>query len=321
MRTRSVVLWLVAAAFLLPGLVLTTSRAFEPGGARWVRLEAYTPLGLVAYALALVLLLVGFLRRRRASRAVGVVLAFGGLALHAWWFSPMVSGANPPAPEGAESLTVMTANLYLGEGDGLALVAAASEEDVDVLVVQEITLAALQEMESGGLVELFPYRIGVPGEAAEGTMVFTRERPEDASPLDTRWDGWEVRLGSLTLLGVHPVSPAEVADWRRDHAAVREAAVAADADLVVGDLNATTDHEPMRLLADEGFRSATELANQGWQPTWPPNGRTSLWGIPLPPVVQIDHVLLGPALAALGTHTVDVPGTDHRALVAEVAVK
>ena len=99
------------------------------------------------------------------------------------------------------------------------------------------------------------------------------------------------------------------------------AAVASDADLVVGDLNATTDHAPMRRLADAGFRSATELANEGWQPTWPAHGRTSLLGIPLPHLVQIDHVLLGPSLAAVGTHTLDIPGTDHRALVAEVAVK
>ena len=152
-------------------------------------------------------------------------------------------------------------------------------------------------------------------------MVFTRERPEDASPLGTTWDGWELRVGSLTMLAVHPVSPVDVSEWREDHVAVREAAVAADADLVVGDLNATTDHEPMRRLADEGFRSATELANEGWQPTWPARGRTSLVGIPLPHLVQIDHVLLGPSLAALGTRTLDIPGTDHRAVVAEVAVK
>ena len=321
MRRRSVLLWLVATLLLVTGLVLTTARGFEPGGGWWVRLEAFTPLGLVCYALALVLLTAGFLHRRETTRAAGAVLALAGLAVHVWWFSPMVSGANPPAPEDAEVLRVMTSNLYNGDADGLAVVAAASEEDIDVLVVQEITLEALQDMESGGLVELFPYRIGVPGDDAEGTMVFTRERPEDASPLDTTWDGWEVRLGSLTLLGVHPVSPVQVSEWRRDHVAVREAAVAADADLVVGDLNATTDHEPMRRRADEGFRSATELANEGWQPTWPAHGRTSLMGVPLPHLVQIDHVLLGPSLAAVGTHTLDIPGTDHRALVAEVAVK
>lgn len=321
MGTRSVVFWLIAAGLLLPGLVLTTTRAFEPGGAWGVRLAAFTPLGLVCYALSLGLLVAGFLHRRQATRAVGVVLALAGLGLHGWWFSPMVSGANPPPADGAETLTVMTANLYVGEGDGLALVAAASEEDVDLLVVQEITAGLLATMESGGLEALFPHRVGEPAEGGEGTMVFAREPLTEASRLDTTWGGWEVTLGSLTVLGVHPVSPVQVTKWRRDHDVVLEAAVASDADLVVGDLNATTDHEPIHRLADEGYRSATELANEGWQPTWPARGRTSLWGVPLPHLVQIDHVLLGPSLAALGTHTLEIPGTDHRALVAEVAVK
>ena len=33
----------------------------------------------------------------------------------------------------------------------------------------------------------------------------------------------------------------------------------------------------------------------------------------------IDHVLVGPRLTGLDLHTVDVPGSDHRGLVAEVA--
>ena len=44
-------------------------------------------------------------------------------------------------------------------------------------------------------------------------------------------------------------------------------------------------------------------------------------GIPVPNVVEIDHVVLGPTFAAISTHTRDIPETDHRALVAEVAPK
>lgn len=321
MRRRTVIFWLVAVGLLLAGLLLTTARAFEPAGGWWVRLEAFTPLGIVCYGAALLVLGAGFVHRRQAARAGGVVLALAGLALHGWWYAPMLAGANPPAPDGAETLTVMTANMYLGEGDGLALVAAASEEDVDLLVVQEITPGLLATMEGGGLEDLFPHQTGVPTDDGDGTMIFAREPLDDVRRLATTWGGWEVTTDGLTLLGVHPVSPVQVAEWRRDHAVVLDAAVASDVDLVVGDLNATTDHEPMRRLADEGYRSATELANEGWQPTWPAHGRTSLMGVPLPHLVQIDHVLLGPSLAAVGTRTLDIPGTDHRALVAEVAVK
>ena len=89
-------------------------------------------------------------------------------------------------------------------------------------------------------------------------------------------------------------------------------------DLVVGDFNATADHAPMRALADAGYRDVGELANQGWQPTWPTRGVFDLLGLPL---AQIDHVLVGDRLAALDLGTVAVPGSDHRAVVATVALK
>ncbi len=71
-----------------------------------------------------------------------------------------------------------------------------------------------------------------------------------------------------------------------------------DPDLVVGDFNATADHEPMRSLADAGYRDVGELANEGWQPTWPSGDAVELLGVSVPSLVQIDHVLVGPRLAA-----------------------
>jgi endonuclease/exonuclease/phosphatase (EEP) superfamily protein YafD len=39
----------------------------------------------------------------------------------------------------------------------------------------------------------------------------------------------------------------------------------------------------------------------------------------MPPLVQIDQVMLGPGLTATATTTVPIAGTDHRALVATLA--
>ena len=82
-------------------------------------------------------------------------------------------------------------------------------------------------------------------------------------------------------------------------------------------MNATPDHDVMRRLDDAGYRDAGEVSNEGWQPTWPANhvGILPL----LPPLVRIDHVMIGDSMASLGTHTVDIEGTDHLALVATVA--
>ena len=61
------------------------------------------------------------------------------------------------------------------------------------------------------------------------------------------------------------------------------------------------------------MQDAARASNAGWQPTWPTEGFA---GVPLPPSTAIDHVLIGDDLVALATKTVEVPGSDHLALVA-----
>jgi endonuclease/exonuclease/phosphatase family metal-dependent hydrolase len=84
------------------------------------------------------------------------------------------------------------------------------------------------------------------------------------------------------------------------------------ADLVLGDLNATSDHEELEALAEAGLRDTAVLANAGWQPTWPAD---------LVPLAALDHVLVGPRLAALSSGTVAVQGSDHDAVIAQLALK
>ena len=152
-------------------------------------------------------------------------------------------------------------------------------------------------------------------------MLFARTELGAAEPIGTWHDGWLVDMGGLTVVGVHPWAPTEPDIWRSDLAAVHATVVDHDADLVVGDFNATADHAPMRSLADAGFRDVGELANEGWLPTWPSSGAVDLLGIPVPSLIQIDHVLVGPRLAALGSSTLALPDSDHRVVVAEVALK
>jgi len=321
MRVRGRVVGLLALGLVLaPALVLTVVRLFEPWGERWVRLEAFTPLAIVMYGVALLALLVRFAMARRWGRGLAAAAVALGLALHIAWFSPMISGANPPPRAGAEPLRVMVVNLYAGRADGLDVVRAASEEDIDVLVVTEMTPAALARMESAGLESLFPHRAGRSGRSKLGTMVFADVRLGHATPLSTSGASWRVPMGKYTLFAVHPYAPTDIAKWRRDHYLIRTAVVDEQPDLVVGDFNATTDHPQMRALADAGYRSAAELANEGWQPTWPAAGQSVL-GISVPNVVEIDHVLVGPTFAGISTHTLDIPESDHRAVVAEVAPK
>jgi len=316
---RRIVFWAAALVLALPALTLTVARAFDSDNGSMIRIEAFTPLALPIYAALLVLLAVGAARHKdgRKPRLLAAVLALAALIVHSWWFAPQVVGDNPAPDDGAERITVMNANLYEGRADARQIVDAVRDNHVDLLVLEEITPQLLEKMDGLGLADLLPDRVGEPDYMVAGTMILANRPLTDHVRLRTTFQGWEARFGTLTVLGVHPVAPVDPAGWRADHAAILRQAEADDADLIVGDMNATPDHDVMRRLDDAGYRDAAELSNEGWQPTWPANhvGILPL----LPPLIRIDHVLLADTLASLGTRTVDIDGTDHLALIATVA--
>jgi len=78
--------------------------------------------------------------------------------------------------------------------------------------------------------------------------------------------------------------------------------------LVVGDLNATVDSLPVKQLAELGLRDAATEAGSGWQPTWPS-------GLGL---LTLDHVMFSDGFAVARTSTVQVPGSDHLALIVDL---
>ena len=126
--------------------------------------------------------------------------------------------------------------------------------------------------------------------------------------------------GPLRLLAVHPRQPTQPVEWHADQERLLSVVRSQHPTLVVGDFNATLDQAPLRDLEDEGYRSVTELLNQGWQRTWPANGRYRPLNLfPVPRLVQIDQVMLGTGLAAIDSHTVHIHGTDHLGLVATFA--
>ena len=314
-----VLFWLSAAALAVPALTLTLARALDTANGSMIRIESFTPLALPLYAVLVVLLGFGAWRQRDARKPpmAAAALAVAGLGLHAWWFAPQVVGAAPEPAQGAERITVMNANLFEGLANAEEVVDAVRVNEVDILVLEEITPDLLTQMDAAGLAELLPERVGEPDYMVAGTMILANRPLTDHVRLRTTFQGWEAKYGELTVLGVHPVAPVDPAGWRADHAAILKQAEADDADLILGDMNATPDHDVMRRLDDAGYRDAGEVSNEGWQPTWPANhvGILPL----LPPLVRIDHVMIGDSMASLGTHTVDIDGTDHLALVATVA--
>ena len=85
--------------------------------------------------------------------------------------------------------------------------------------------------------------------------------------------------------------------------------------IVCGDFNQPNDSPAGDWFARRGLLDATLITGAGPQPTWCYRGRRAIL-----PKVRIDHVYLSPALSVHRIETLPVPGSDHRATLAEVGL-
>lgn len=294
-----------------------------------MRLVAFTSYAVPLYVAALLLLL-GLLimvrgQWRRASAWL-LALVLPLLALHLSWVADQFVDEYDPESDGSQRLTVMAVNLLVGRADPIRVVRLAAERDADVLVASEVTPSALQALHRAGIEKRFPHQAGRPEAGVSGTMVFSTTGISDVTALDTQLGGFVMKVkapgGKVNLIAAHPHPPTGNArHWRSDHAAVRGAAAAAEGRTVIaGDLNATLDHMPMRELDGRGFTDAVDAAGSGWQPTWPASGEVSVLGVGVPPLLPLDHVLVSDGFMVFNTEAVDIPGTDHRALIARLVL-
>jgi endonuclease/exonuclease/phosphatase family metal-dependent hydrolase len=83
--------------------------------------------------------------------------------------------------------------------------------------------------------------------------------------------------------------------------------------ILLGDFNATLDHEALREVLDRGYVDAADAAGQGLAPTWPR-------GHLLPPTVTIDHVLVDERVRVRDVGVHELPGSDHRAVTADLVL-
>jgi endonuclease/exonuclease/phosphatase family metal-dependent hydrolase len=115
---------------------------------------------------------------------------------------------------------------------------------------------------------------------------------------------------------VHPDPPGPGKAWVAGLRAQEPAADGRPLRILAGDFNATLDHAELRRLLATGYHDAAERAGRGLTPTWPYFGRRTR----LVPKVSIDHVLVDRAIGVRDFAAVTVPLTDHRAILATLAI-
>lgn len=289
------------------------------GALRWVDLPIATVAILqslfpVAAAEVLAVSLLALVCRHARLALVGVVPSAVAVVLSGAALLPHTVDPGPT------DLTVMSANLEFGGADAGALVRAATEHRVDVLVLVEVTPEAMSRLRAAGLDALLSRQAGSPQPGAVGTVV--RSRFPVTLLGDGVLPGVESRVsfqqpvisvhgptGPFTLRAVHVPAPVGFPrSWRQGLAALSEWTQAQPGDVplvLAGDFNASSAHPAYRGLADL-LTDAHRASGSGWVRTWPQDS-------PLPPFVQLDHVLVR-GFGVVASGTVVLGGTDHAAV-------
>ena len=316
--------FVVALLGLAGSALLTVLRIFQPGGALATALASpslrWRCLAIWSRSCLLLVAARWLSSRARRIALVSGLIAVAGLGYHGALLAPSYTGERV---EGAADVTVMTSNLRYGRAEPDDVASAVRDNRVQVLVLEEVTPLALPRLREL-LGKALPHVAGTPDTSASGTMVFSAYPLTATEVLPLRAGALRVTVGAerpFSLIAVHTVQPlADVARWRADLERVRRTAMTTTGPVVVaGDFNASVDHRPFRQLLDAGLEDAAMQANAGWQPTWP-----SAVGPAVGPfqvrysMVALDHVLTRNLPGAVGTSSVRIGGTDHRALVARL---
>lgn len=286
---------------------------------------SFVPFALFGYAVAaigLVLLRRGMDPALKRWANAGIVLALAGVVFHGALLVPAYSGSHPG---GKPALTVMALNLRLGSADAARAVELIRSEHVQLATLEEVTPAELGRLQAAGLGALLPYSAGAPGADSAGTMIFSTYPVDQTVRVPLEHGAYRVLVHAPTpfwLIAVHATQPlVSPGGWRADWGVLNTIAPALRGSVILmGDFNTTLDHGPMRELLGKGFEDAARAANSGWQPTWP-SGALFV-GLPREiGLVAIDHVLSRGAYEAISTQTYLVAHSDHRALVARLALR
>jgi len=321
------VLAVILAIAALPPLAARASGGQPPDPVP--KLAALAPVAALPAAVAAVI------AATTASWWLTVLLAIPAAVLLAWQLpAPKRTGrrhAAGPLPgseagPGLLTLRVLTVNAQCGSADPVAVVGDLRRYGVEVLAVQELTPGMAGGLAAAGLADLLPFchldpRPGYPGAGLWARWPLTPLPPvpgmQAAAPR-ARIDplgGWP-----LILTTVHPIAPVKGRDheWRRELESLRSVLAVADGPQVVaGDFNASQDHRLFRALLAAGFLDCADAARSR---SWP--GFTWPVARGIPPVMRLDHVLVSRAGAAVSqARTVQIPGTDHRGVLAVIELK
>jgi endonuclease/exonuclease/phosphatase (EEP) superfamily protein YafD len=296
-----IALWALVRAFgLEDGNLLTTAMFFTPH---------------VAIAALLVAGVAVAVRNWAAATVVTVAAAYLAVAV-----LPRTIGGEAVRATGHETLTVLSANVYLGSADPAALVELVDRHQPDLLSVQELTPSFARDLRRAGIGRRLPQSVLMAQPGGHGGGIYARHRLAPL-PHQTRFlfrmprAAMVLRDGRrLRVVAVHPQPPNMSVDRWREALESLPAPGTGSPWVLVGDFNATFDQAEFRDLVDRGYSDAGDATGQGLEPTWPGPDEFP-WGL-----MTIDHVLADRRLEVADYGVEDLPGSDHRAVHARLVL-
>lgn len=248
-------------------------------------------------------------------------------------------------------LHLLTLNCKYGKADAKTIVRIVQNKHIDILALQEVTQELLERLDSSGIAGQLPYRsVGQKTTDDNGgfNVLFSNTKPASkqsvsvalpASAVPTMLIPWHDK--SILFASAHPKSPQRGAlNWgdsilslaglnmsatiqqRNTNASAESqssfdvaAAQAHTSECVVmGDLNSSIFHPSLRRLLRNGqFLDGALALHKGIHPSFPAN-----WSL-IPPLIEIDHILLSRGLVMESMKTIRVPSTDHLGLSATIS--
>ncbi len=208
-------------------------------------------------------------------------------------------------------IRLLNANVLASNGNFEKLKQLVTDNDPDIIVMQEVTPAWIESLDS--LKARYPYSVTEPREDPFGIALFSKLPLEATSVIHAEPRGYPqiiatVILGQarLQLIGAHTANPIGNGGYGARNLQLDGIAALAGrtpAPLVVaGDLNISIwSHHYRRLVRDTGLRNARR--GFGVEPTWP---------VFFPPaMIPIDHFLVSGDIEITSYETGPDIGSDH----------
>ena len=308
---------IVAAVVAAPWITWAIVRAFGlEGGDPLVAAVAFTPYA--AFTSLLPVVFAALLRR-------WVITALAAVAAAVLIGAVVPRGLSNDAPSGSRdgiTLTVMSLNLDDGHADPAAIMRLVREHDVDLLSLQETKFEAVERLDVAGARKVLPGRLEAPQARAGGSALLAsgelrlhgvRGRSSADQPAATIVSRDHARFVIEVVHPPPPTNATRVDEWRSTLRALQGAGGPDNLRILAGDFNATLDHQELRRVLDRGYADAADAAGAGLHPTFP-SQQAHGFGI------AIDHVLVDRRIAVRSFTTHVIPRTDHRAIVARLAL-